>query len=140
MPSGFVLSVLADEAYQIGGWKDRDDQALLAVMRQIKNRISIDEKVYRPVSPRDEITSARTYSRIQKMKDELGAAISELSRIERSDCDELMALKALKSVFYTDYFDARIQELEEGGGGGGAKGAATPKQPVDKRGGSGQYA
>lgn len=140
MPSGFVLSVLTDEAYQTGGWKERDDQALLAVMRQIKNRVTYDEKVFRPVAPKDEITSNRTYSRIQEMRDELGAAISELSKIERADCDELMALKALKSVFYTDYFDARIKDIEDGGGGGSGKGAATPKQPIDKRGGSGQYA
>jgi hypothetical protein len=140
MPSGFVLSVLSDDAYQTGGWKERDDQALLAVMRQIKNRITYDEKVYRPVAPRDEITSNRTYSRIQKLRDVLGSAISELSKIERADCDELMALKALKSVFYTDYFDARIKEIEDGGGGGNGKSAATPKQPIDKRGGSGQYA
>ena len=51
-----------------------------------------------------------------------------------------MALKALKSAFYTDYFDARIKEIEDGGGGGNGKGAATPKQPIDKRGGSGLYA
>lgn len=140
MPSGFVLSVLIDEGYPTGGWTERDDQALLAVMRQIKNRVTYDEKVYRPVAPRDEITSNRTYSRIQKLRDELGSAISELSKIERADCDELMALKALKSVFYTDYFDARIMEIEDGGGGGNGKGAATPKQPIDKRGGSGLYA
>jgi hypothetical protein len=138
MPSGFVLSVLTNEAYQTGGWKERDDQALLAVMRQIKNRVTYDEKVCRPVAPRDEITSSRTYSRIQKLRDELGSAISELSKIERADCDELMALKALKSIFFTDYFDARIKEIGDGGGGG--KGAATPTQPIDKRGGSGQYA
>ena len=140
MPSGFVLSVLTDEAYQTGGWAERDDQALLAVMRQIKNRVTYDEKVYRPVEPRDEITSNRTDSRIQKLRDELDGAISELSKIERADCDELMALKALKSAFYTDYFDARIKEIEDGGGGGNGKGAATPKQPIDKRGGSGLYA
>jgi hypothetical protein len=138
MPSGFVLSVLTDEAYQSGGWNERDDQALLAVMRGIKNRITWDEKVYRPVTPRDEITSGRTYSRIQKLRDELTNAISELSKIERADCDELMALKDLKSVFCTDFFDTRIKELEDGGGS--AKAAAVPRQPIDKRGGSGQYA
>lgn len=140
MPSGFVISVLTDEAYPYKGWDGRDDQALLAVMRKIQSRLCTDEKVYRPVSPFEEITSERSYSKIRRMREELANAIAELSKIERSDCDELMALKALKALFFTDWFDARIEELESNGGGGGGKALATPKQPIDKKGGSGQYA
>lgn len=144
MPSGFIISVLVDEAYKYTGWADRDDLALLNVMRSIRNRLLFNEKVCRPVSPTEEITNDRTYGRVRSMRDEFAWAIEELSKIERADCDELMTLKALKKVFNTDYWDSRIEELEEDddgdGGGGGGKAYSQPKQPVDKRGGTGQYA
>lgn len=148
MPSGFVLSVLTDEAYYAPGWVGRDDQALLSVMRSIRNRLQGNERIYRPVDPREEITKDQTLGRIRKLRDELGSAVEELSKIERADCDELMALKALRAVFKSDYWDERIKEIEDGdgdGGGGGGGGSsngvpAEPKQAVDKRGGTGQYA
>lgn len=148
MPSGFILSVLVDEQYYSNqSWKNRDDLALLSVMRGIRNRLFSSERVYRPVSPREEITRDATLGRIRKLRDELEYAIAELSKIERADCDELMALKALKTMFFTDYFDDRIKEIEDndggdgGGKGGGGRGfAAVPTSPVKKQGGSGQYA
>lgn len=138
MPSGFVISVLTNEAYRQGGWRQRDDIALLAVMRGIRARLLSSLRVYRPVEPLEEITGERSYNRVEELRDELAEAIEELSKIERADCDELMALKALKSVFATDYWDARIQELEDGDGGNSSRFA--PAQPIDKRGGTGQYA
>lgn len=138
MPSGFILTVLTDEAYRQGGWPDRDDSALLSVMRRIRDRLTWDERVRRPVEPREEITSERTVGRVQKLRTELGDAIEELSKIELANCDELMALKALKALFNTDFWDGRIKEIENSDGSGPGK--AGPAQPVDKRGGSGQYA
>lgn len=141
MPSGFVLSVLVDEAYTYPGHAERDDRALLSVMRTIRTRLQMQGvAVKRPVEPREEITSERTYAKVRNLRDGLANAIEELSKIEQAGCDELMALKALKTVFHTDYWDARIRELENGGGGGGKAVPAEPKQPVDKRGGAGQYA
>lgn len=143
MPSGFVLTVLVDETYYKNvEWKDRDDLALLHVMRLIRNRLQINEKVYRPVSPREEITRETTMGRVRKLRDELEFSISELSKIERADCNELMALKALKDMFFTDFFDERIKELEDDGGGkgGGVNSGSGPSHPVKKQGGSGQYA
>ena len=141
MPSGFIISVLVNEAFPYQGKLNRDDQALLAVMRSIRNRLLFQEKVYRPVDPQEEITTEQTLSRVRKMREELKGAIDELSKIDRSDCDELMALKALKSVFYTDYWDKRIKELEDdSGSGSSSKQRAAPMLAVDKRGGTGQYA
>lgn len=152
MPSGFVLSVLVDEHYYLNqSWKERDDLALLNVMRGIRGRLLSNERVYRPVSPREEITRDSTLSRVRKLRDELEYAIAEISKIERADCDELMVLKALKAVFFTDYFDGRIKDIEDGdggdgggnggGGNGGGRGSAVaPTSPVKKQGGSGQYA
>jgi len=142
-PTGFVITVLVDEAYPVKQWLNRDDQALLAVMRSIHNRISMNERVYRPVEPREEITSDQTLNRIRVMRDLLPNAIAELSKLERADCDELMALKALKQVFNTDFWDGRIAELEDSGGddgGGSGKAKALPAAPVIKKGGTGQYA
>lgn len=156
MPSGFVLSVLVDENFRWQGWNGRDDQALLAVMRAIRNnRQWGNNNVYRPVPPRDEITNERTRAHVDNLCEQLKGAIEELSKLEAADCDELTALKALKWVFCTDYWDDRIKELEEGddgggggnGSGGGSGGGGTratvppePKRPIDKKGGTGNYA
>ena len=86
------------------------------------------------VPPREEITRDSTLGRIRKLRDELEYAIAELSKIERADCDELMALKALKTMFFTDFFDGRIKEIEDcdgdggngGGKGGGGDGGGRP--------------
>lgn len=142
-PTGFVITVLVDEAYPTKQWLNRDDQALLALMRDIQSRISINERVYRPVAPYEEITSDQTLNRIRFMRVALPSAIAELSKLERADCDELMALKALKQVFNTDFWDDRIAELQDGGGddgGGSGKAKALPAAPVIKKGGTGQYA
>lgn len=140
-PSGFVLTVLTDEQYPQGGWPDRDDTALLSVMRGIRGRCQFDTSVYRPVAPREEITNDRTRTHVSNMMEQLTPAINELSKLERADCDELMALKALKWVFNTDFWDDRIKELENDDGGGGKGGVPPqPKTPIDKRGGTGQYA
>ncbi len=142
-PTGFVITVLVDEAYPVKQWLNRDDQALLAVMRSIHNRISMNERVYRPVAPREEITSDQTLNRIRFMREVLPDAITELSKLESTDCDELTALKALKKLFNTDFWDDRIAELEKGGGddgGGSGKTKAIPAAPVIKKGGTGQYA
>lgn len=144
LPSGFVLTVLVDESYPTGGWENRDDMALLQVMRSIYNQRQFSHGVYRPVAPKNEITNDRTRTHVSNMVAQLTPAINELSKLERADCDELMALKALKTVFFTDFWDGRIAELEKGDGGGGGDGKgggpAQPKTPIDKRGGTGQYA
>lgn len=146
LPSGFVISVLVSEVYptQPTYWLDRDDLALLQVMRGIRNRLLISGcKVRRPVDPRDEITNDRTIGQVEAMRDDLEAAIKSLAVIEQAVCTELQALKALRELFRTDHFDDRIADLEDddGGGGGGSKAAAvaTPSAAVIKRGGTGQY-
>lgn len=155
MPSGFVLSVLVDENFAWNGWLKRDDQALLAVMRAIRsNRQWGNNQVVRPVDPREEITNERTRARVDNLCAHLEGAIDELSKLEAADCDELKAIKALKWVFWTDYWDERIKQLEDGGGGGGGRGSGggsngggtrstvpvEPRQPIDKKGGTGNYA
>jgi len=149
MPSGFVLTTLVDEVYPWQGWIDRDDQALLNVMRSIRNNRQYgNHSVFRPVNPRDEITNDRTRTHVANLCEQLKGAIDELSKIESQDCDELTALKALAWVFCTDFWDDRIKELESGNGGGGGSGGGgnkttvppEPKRPIEKKGGIGQYA
>lgn len=138
MPSGFVISILVDEAYWSGiTWNKRDDLALLEVMRRIRNRLSMDKKVFRPVSPYEEVTSERTIGRNESMCDELKNAIGELSKLELADCDEKMILKALKKLFNTDYWDSRIEELDKKSVESVT--VHTPASKFDKRGG-GMYA
>ena len=138
MPSGFVISILVNEAYLSGNaWKNRDDLAFLEVMRGIRGRLLLDKRVLSPVSPYEEVTNDRTIGRNDSMCDELEAAIEELSKLELADCDEKMILKALKKLFNTNFWDSKIDELDEKSIG--STNTRTPASPFDKR-GSGMYA
>ena len=169
LPSGFVLSVLVDEAYRTGGWPKRDDTALLRCMEYMYDRL-LDTSVYRPVSPREEITNEHTRKHCESMRANLVQAIKRLGELETVECDELQALQALKAVFDTNYWDTRIEKLRaeaaESSSGQASATASTgiavtassiadvslpnsstapttapvaPRLPIDKRGG-GQFA
>ena len=138
MPSGFIISILVDEALGFG-ILDRDDQVLLTVIRSIHTRLLDNTNVYRPVSPHENLSKASSVSKLSAMKETLASVIEELSKTERSDCNELMAIKALKTIFYTDYWDSRISDLESDAEKN-QRIYAEPKKPIDKQGGTGQYA
>jgi len=139
MPSGFIISILVDEAYS-SGILNRDDQVLLIVMRQIFARLSGNSNIHSPVSPYELVTKTNSVTSLEAMRTALASAIEELSKIEQSDCNELMAIKALKVIFYTNYWDQRICELESVTNDSRNRLYAEPKNPIDKQGGTGQYA
>jgi hypothetical protein len=147
LPSGFVLSILTNEAYFLNpAWKDRDDQAFLAILSGIHQRVTVDRRVYRPVSPHDEITKSNDDANMRELRDRLKEGIETLAVLLSPKAGRLEALKAYRSFFSTDYFDVEIAKLEKPQKAALAAPAiitSSGTQPLTefiKRGGEGQYA
>lgn len=156
LPSGFILSVLTDENYphQDSALQDRDDKALVTVMEAIASRLAWNLTVAHPVVPGTFITKSAYDANMVQLRQRLDEAVRSLAPLRRSDCNELVALKAWRTVLATDYFDARIDELERAEqeaakaraaqASGGPEivtgGRSEPAAPFDKRGHEGRYA
>lgn len=150
LPSGFVLSILVNEAYFLNhGWKERDDQAFLAVLNSVHQRLLVNLRVRRPVPPDEEITKSEDDPDIRDLRDRVKEGLATLSVLADPACDRLKALKAYKSFFSTDYFDSKIAELEKQKKGQAAVATAgahittsgrEPQREFIKRGGQGSYA
>jgi len=149
LPSGFVLSILVNEPYfRNPAWSERDDQAFLAVLTAIHQRVQLNRRVFRPVPPAEEITKSSDDANMRDLRDRLREGLATLAVLLDPSCDRLKALKAYKSFFNTDYFDATIAELEKDKKEQLAATAtpyitvtgAEPKREFIKRGGEGSYA
>ncbi len=113
MPSGFVLSVLVDEAYV--GLDGRDDQAFHETLKKIKSRLhNRGLEVDHPVVTGESLTNGPDDSRMRKLRDRLDDALVDLAVLEEPSCKKSAALKAWKGFFKTDSFDEAIKEAEEG--------------------------
>jgi len=149
MPSGFILSVLVDEAYPIrdASLLGRDDDALIRVIDYLHSRLIASAVVRHPVLS-ENITKTEQDACMVELRDRLQVARESLADLRKASCSELEALKIWRGFFDTDHFDARIQELEEERTAkvaapaivGLSRDGGPPEQEVIKRGGEGRYA
>ncbi|KMW45481.1 hypothetical protein PQH03_17735 [Ralstonia insidiosa] len=147
LPSGFVLSILTNEKYPQGGWKDRDDLALYNLVCDIHARLQWNLTVTRPVKPYDSVTKTNDDADMRNLRDKLADAKTTLAPLGDSNATELEALQALKSFFNTDYFDEAIEDLKNteksqavGATGFIRSGSQEPQTQFFKDGGEGRYA
>ena len=110
LPSGFVLSVLVNEAYS--AYDDRLDRAFRSLIVAVRDRLASDLHVHHPVV--DEwLIDENTEHKSSKLKTLLGSAVETLEELDLPNCLRSRALKAWKKVFATDYFDTSITEAEQ---------------------------
>lgn len=110
MPSGFEISVLADECYVADS--DREDVSLYKTMRAIKLRLKRDLEVEHPT--RDEmLTDGADDANTRLLKEKLIEAVDNLQVLFESDCTRLEALVAWNYVYKHDYWKNLIAEEEE---------------------------
>lgn len=145
LPSGFVFSILTDEKYPHGGWKDRDDLALYHLVYDIRSRLQWSLTVTRPVRPYDSVTKTNDDADMRNLRDKLADAESTLAPLGDPNATELAALEALKSFFCTDYFDRTIDTLKNESkaaatAGFVRSGSSEPQTQFFKDGGEGRYA
>jgi hypothetical protein len=147
LPSGFVLSILTDEKYTRGGWKDRDDHALYYLVCDIHARLQVNRTVIRPVKPYDSVTKTDDDADMRSLRDKLSDAKTTLAPLGAADASELEALEALKNFFCTAYFDKAIEDLKNtkkteamAAPGFIRSGSEEPQTQFFKDGGEGRYA
>lgn len=145
LPSGFVLSILTNEVYPQGGYRDREDHALFQTVQAMRNRLRYNLTVNRPVPQYEAVTKTMSDANMASLREKLDEAVDRLAPLNDSLATDLEALKALKWFFCTELFDVEIEELEEA-----EKEKSTarfvstesrqPAGPVVKSGGEGRYA
>lgn len=108
LPSGFVLTVLVNDAYFT--YDERLDCALRQVMQSVYNRLLGSLTVRHPVVAED--LAASDDPKPRQLRDLLKTALEDLRILDRSNCRHSDALKAWKKVFNTAYFDSAINEAE----------------------------
>ena len=110
LPSGFELTVLAQECYQSGN--GRLDVELRALIEAIHSRLEGDLTVAHPVVIDEWLIDDDAKHRTEKLRDLLGMAVEELTALDRPNCTLSETLKAWKKVFNTDFFDQLIADAE----------------------------
>lgn len=145
LPSGFVLSILTNEVYPQGGYRDREDHALFQTVQAMRNRLRYNLAVHRPVPQYEAVTKTMSDPNMVSLREKLDEAVDRLAPLNDGQATDLEALKALKWFFCTEFFDDEIEELEEA-----EKEKSTarfvstesqqPAGPVVKSGGEGRYA
>ncbi len=130
LPSGFILTILADEQYL--AFDERDDRAFYNVIVAIRARVRANKEVRNPVQ--DELLTKGTPDpQMVALEDKLGEAIGTLHVLFDAKCTRTQALKAWAKVFNTDFFDGAISDA--GSSASIVVGTETPTAPVQKSGG-----
>ncbi len=109
LPSGFVLTVLADEAFFSSD--SQLDRAYRNCIEQVHSRLVGSLLVRHPVV--DENLADSDDPKCRNYRDLLATAKEDLKVLDKNNCLRSEALKAWKKVLKTDYFDAAIKEAEE---------------------------
>ena len=109
LPSGFVVTVLTNEAYIAAD--ERLDRVFRNSITSIHNRLRLYLTVAHPVVA--ENLAEADDPKVRDYRDLLAKAIEDLKVLDKANCLRSEALKAWKKVFNTDYFDSAIQAAEE---------------------------
>lgn len=133
MPSGLILSVLADESYS--AYEERDDEALHECMRRIYSRLCGTLEVRHPVVANEMLTKGMEDPKMKELRDRLKDALDELEILFDKDCTRQDVMKAWKKVFNHNFFDEETKDEGKAIAAGLTTTGAAPTSPVRKEGG-----
>lgn len=111
LPNGMKLTMLVAECY---AYRERDDEAIHALLTALKNRLTWSSLEIANLAdtnwPQAKLTKTTSDQNVVNLRDRLGEALTELSVLCSTDCDETKARRAWDWVFQSDGF---LKELEE---------------------------
>lgn len=111
LPNGMKLTMLIAECYQ---WRGRDDESFHATLTALKNRLNWNgfeiENLADTNWPKAKLTKTTADQNVVNLRDRIGEALTELSVLFSTDCDETKARRAWDWVFQSDGF---FKELED---------------------------
>jgi len=112
MPSGLIMSVLANESYMPNN--RRDDEALYDLMQGIYNLLHVTgHTVNNPCDASEELTKGIDDPKMQELEDRLAWVLDRLRDVKNEICDREEAMKRWNEAFNTDFFSQFIEEDEE---------------------------
>jgi hypothetical protein len=129
MPSGFVLSVLVNEAYS--AWNGRDDIAFVRTLERIYTRLQVSLIVQHPVVS-EFLSKGNEDPRLVDLRYQIGRALESLKVLYDPACSGKAAVNAWKKVFGSDFFDEYTTAKAVGIS---SLASSTPAELVDKKGG-----
>lgn len=103
--SGFGITKLVTECFQGDMW--REDRALYATMKAIRDRLNWNLVVAHPVTPDQTITRGTDDPRARFLRGRLTEAIDTLAPLFEHDCTRTKALKCWDKVYATTFFSNR---------------------------------
>jgi hypothetical protein len=108
MPSGLILTVLADEQFQA---YERMDERFYYTAKAIRDRLAIDKDVNNPV---DEEQSLKLVSKddikINNLYNRLDEKLAKLDVLFNSNCTRIEALEAWRDFFNHNYWEELIKK------------------------------
>lgn len=113
MPSGLILSILAEQCYNPR--TNRDDESFYQTLKAIKNRLISNQKVYNPING-NEITSSDKHSKkVQKLSEKLNEMFDSsksesLDKLETTQ-DKKKALLIWNKFFNDDFFSSQNENI-----------------------------
>ena len=111
LPNGMKLTMLVAECY---AYRERDDEAIHALFTALKNRLTWSSLEIENLAdtnwPKAKLTKTSADQNVVNLRDRLNEALTELSVLFSTDCDETKARRAWDWVFQSDGF---FKELEE---------------------------
>jgi hypothetical protein len=108
--SGLILTILVAECHS---QHKREDEAFRDLLRNLKNRLSGNNRVFNPANLSEELSKKSDETKVNALILQIGKALSGLDVLDRSNCRRSEALRAWKEAFKTDYFDSEIAAAEE---------------------------
>ena len=108
--SGLILTVLAAEKYTYHDSKE--DRAFRNLITDIKNRLTLNKRVFNPTDRSEELTKEEDDDKCQKLIDQVEKTLGEMEGLDDPECSKLEARKIWDSIFKTDFF-SNLQKKEK---------------------------
>lgn len=112
IPSGLILSVLADEVYMPRS--GRDDEAFFDLLQAINDRLRVTgHAIYNPCDSSEELTKGADAPKMREFEDRLVWALNRLRDVKDETCDRDEAMKRWNEIFNTDFFSKFILDEKD---------------------------
>jgi len=131
LPSGFILTILVDEVYNL--YEAREDHAFYNLLVAVKSRLALNLEVRNPKDWAEVLTKGNPDPKMVDLKEKLTDAIADLGIIWNPKATRSQVLKAWGKVFNSDDIDPDAVKWEQTARASVV--STVPTEPVRKEGG-----
>lgn len=99
---GFAVTKLVADCYEPIPF--RDDESLFRTLMRMYQKLSLDTRIYHPVTLDETITKTMADNDVVFLKEKIFAVLMKLEKLFLPECSEKTAMKTWNHVFNTQYF------------------------------------